>query len=136
MYERILIPTDGSENVVHAVENGIAIAEQFGATVYAFAVVPYVVTRDHIRYDPEAVAERGVEDIQEQCDKKGIDVITEVRKGEPFEEILAYSDENDIDVIVMGTHGRTGLDHVLIGSTAERVVRHAPIPVLTVRSKE
>nr|WP_306060130.1 universal stress protein [Natronococcus sp. AD5] len=64
-----------------------------------------------------------------------MDAITEIRKGEPSQEILAYSEENDIDVIVGGTHGRSGLDHVTIGSVAERVVRGAPIPVLTVRSE-
>ncbi|WP_254525959.1 universal stress protein [Natrinema caseinilyticum] len=135
MYERVLIPTDGSENVAHAVENGIAIADQFGASVHALSVVPYVVTRDHIRYYPEEHAEHAVEDVEQQCHEKGVDVVTETRKGEPAQEILEYSEENNIDIIVMGTHGRSGFDHVLIGSVAERVVRHATIPVLTVRSK-
>ena len=54
--------------------------------------------------------------------------------GSPWSQICAYAGDNEVDLIVMATHGRTGLPHLFIGSTAERVVRHAPCPVLTVRS--
>ena len=55
------------------------------------------------------------------------------REGEPFVEIIRRARKDSVDLIVMGTHGRTGLDHVLFGSTAEKVVRKSPCPVLTVR---
>ena len=136
MYEHILIPTDGSENVAQAIDNGVAIATQFDATVHALSVVPYVVTRDRLRYDPETEAERAVETVEQRCTEEGVDVSTAIRKGSPPEEVLAYSKDNDIDVIVMGTHGRSGLEHAIIGSVAERVVRKSTIPVLTVHPKD
>ncbi len=136
MYEHILIPTDGSENVAQAIDNGIAIADEFGATVHALSVVPYVVTRDRLRHDPEAEAERAVEAIEQRCNEAGVDVSTEVRTGNPPEEVLAYSEDHDIDVIIMGTHGRSGLEHAIIGSVAERVVRRSTVPVLTVRPED
>lgn len=60
-------------------------------------------------------------------------MLTEVVEGNPHEKILEYVSEHDIDMVVMGTHGRTGLDRALMGSVAERVVRRSPVPVLTVR---
>ena len=133
MFERILIPTDGSENVADAIEKGVAIATQFDASVHALSVVPHVVTRDRLRYDPETAAADAVEAVEKRCREEGLDVRTETRKGNAPQEILVYSQENEIDLIVMGTHGRTGLNHAIIGSVAERVVRNSSIPVLTVR---
>jgi universal stress protein A len=59
-----------------------------------------------------------------------------VIRGLPYEEILKFVKENNIDLIVIGTHGRTGIDRVIFGSTAQRVVRHSPCPVLTVKAKK
>jgi len=59
-----------------------------------------------------------------------------IRKGEPFSEVVQAARKEEIDLIVMGTHGKTGLSHALMGSTAERVVRLAPCPVLAIRSPE
>lgn len=67
---------------------------------------------------------------------KGIEVSVEIRMGRPFSEITEVAAEMNVDVIILATHGYTGLKHVLLGSTAERVVRHAPCPVLTVRVPE
>lgn len=63
----------------------------------------------------------------------GVSVVREIRVGTPFVEIVRYAKSSDVDLIVIGTHGRSGLAHVLLGSTAERVVRKAPCPVLSVR---
>ena len=63
-------------------------------------------------------------------------VVTEVAMGRPFMEIIRYAREQEIDLIVIGTHGRSGLQHALLGSVAEKVVRKAPCPVLTIRDPE
>ena len=62
-------------------------------------------------------------------------VVRETAHGSPYPEIVKYAKDNDIDVIAIGTHGRTGLSHVLMGSVAENVVRHAPCPVLIIRKE-
>jgi nucleotide-binding universal stress UspA family protein len=136
MYERLLISTDGSENMERVIKSGITIADQLGVPVHALSVIPNVVTRDHLAYDPETAAENAVEELEQKCRERGIAVDTEIRKGDPVEEILNCSEENNIDIIILGTHGRTGLDHAVIGSVAEQVVRRAPVPVMTVRSEK
>jgi nucleotide-binding universal stress UspA family protein len=67
---------------------------------------------------------------------ENLTVVREIRQGSPFLEIIRYAKEKNIDLIVLGTHGRSGLAHVMLGSVAERVVRIAPCPVLTVRHPE
>jgi nucleotide-binding universal stress UspA family protein len=62
--------------------------------------------------------------------------VTAVRWGTPVEEIVAYAREASVDLIVIATHGRTGLSHVLLGSVAERMIREAPCPTLTIRSRD
>ena len=74
-----------------------------------------------------------VRDVEVAGTQAGLTVVTEVVEGNPHEEILEFVAEHDIDMVVMGTHGRTGLDRALMGSVAERVVRRSPVPVLTVR---
>lgn len=75
-----------------------------------------------------AVAEKG--------DERDIPVETDVRRGNPHREILDYADEHAVDLVVMGTHGRTGLDRYLLGSVTEKVVRLSNVPVLTVRATD
>lgn len=70
--------------------------------------------------------------IAKQANDSDIETETAVRRGNPHDDILTFAEENDIDVIVMGTHGRTGVKRALLGSVTEDVVRHSEIPVLTV----
>ena len=91
--------------------------------------------------DPERVgviAEHGETVVLDVADAVGDDVTVEtaVRSGNAYERILDYADEEDVDLVVMGTHGRTGVDRYLLGSVTEKVVRTADVPVLTVRAKE
>lgn len=118
-----------------AIESGITIADRLGASVHVLSVIPHVVTRDHLGHDPEAAAENAVEELERKCREMGVTVNTEIRKGDPVEEILNCSEENNIDIIILGTHGRTGLDHAVIGSVAEQVIRRTSVPVMTVRSE-
>ena len=135
MYQDVLIPTDGSDGTHQAIKHGIALALDLEATVHALSVVESAgaIARDQLRVDPETEAETALESVEEAAEGADLEVTSTTREGVPAEEILAYASENDVDMIVMATHGRTGLDHVLMGSVAEQVVRNASVPVVTVR---
>ena len=141
---RILFPTDFSDNSRAALPYACAFAEQFGAelhilnVMYEMAqVVPETGTFfttpvsniDEVRES----AERELANLPGPDWQKVANVVRATVPGTPFLEIIRYAREHDADLIVMGTHGRSGLAHVLLGSVAERVVRKAPCPVLTVR---
>ena len=140
MYERILVATDGSEGTGRTVEEALGLAELTGATLHALYVVD---TRDYNTLPEskwlsleDALVEQGqeaVEAVRERAATAGVDVETAVTHGLPHEEIVEYADAHDVDLIVMGTHGRSGLNHFLIGSVAEKVIRSANTPVHVVR---
>lgn len=141
-YDRILIPTDGSEAATAALEHGLAIAEQYDATIHALSVID--IGSLAVGYDGgaglptvieafEEGCEQAVGDVAARCEARDIDVVTDVVQGSPYRTIRDYVDDRDIDFVTMGTHGRTGLDRYLIGSVAERTVRTSDVPVLTVR---
>ncbi|SDK23695.1 universal stress protein [Natronorubrum texcoconense] len=133
MYDDVLIPTDGSDGTRQSITHGLTIAKRFDATIHALSIVPEG-PLGTLQNDAAApAAHRAVERVEVDAERGGVDVETAVEQGVPHEEILAYADENDIDMIVMGTQGRTGLDRVLVGSVTERVVRMADAPVVTVR---
>jgi nucleotide-binding universal stress UspA family protein len=143
---RILVPTDFSKSSQNALTYGVAFAARFGAELYLLHVV-----QDLALFIPEAVMVPPVVPPVEQfvsaarlalqravgdLDLSEVRITPEVAEGAPFEEIIRFARERDIDLIVMGTHGHTGLAHILMGSVAEKVVRRAPCPVLTVRHPE
>jgi nucleotide-binding universal stress UspA family protein len=144
---RILVPTDFSKYSMAAVTYGAALAEKFGAELYFLHVV-----QDLALFIPDAVAivppilppiEQFTQAAHEALDRlvhenklEHLSVQRLVREGNPFSEIIRFAKESDIDLIVMATHGHSGLAHVLLGSVTERVVRKAPCPVLTVRHPE
>ncbi|WP_236642424.1 universal stress protein [Salinigranum halophilum] len=142
-YDNVLLPTDGSEATLAAVEEAGHIAALSGATVHVLSVAD---TRNRFESPTAGLAvdaweqaehERAEAAIDRAVEALPDDVPTErvVRAGIPKTEVLDYVDETDVDLVVMGTHGRTGLDHYLIGSVTERVVRNSPVPVLTVRAE-
>lgn len=142
MFDRILVPTDGSDPAQSAVDMALDLADAHGATLHALFIVdqPTSVSGfgegysglDNLLDALEAEAHRVTDDIAEQASARGIETTTAVRRGNPHDDILAYATEQDVDVIVMGTHGRTGVKRALLGSVTENVVRHSEIPVLTV----
>ena len=137
MYNRILLPTDGSEGADKAVEHALSLAEKYDAELHVLNVVDVrsQSTTDmwtNVIGELEEAGEELTEDIVEEAEERGIDAKPEVIKGIPSREIVSHADEDDIDLIVMGTHGRTGLNRVLVGSVAEKVVRTADMPVMTV----
>lgn len=137
MYDDILLPTDGSEAAEAAVEHAIRLARAFDATVHVLSVVEPIPA---VEMDAAMVHERLRESAQlaadsasEQLEAAGVAHESSVRDGSAHRSILAEADEVGADLVVMGTHGRTGVGRVLLGSVTERVVRNADAPVLTVR---
>jgi nucleotide-binding universal stress UspA family protein len=143
-YDEVLIPTDGSEPAAMAIDHGLAIAQKTGARIHAVNIVdvgdvavspnytPPTEVIEHLESEGEAATDR----IATQARARGLDAIIEVREGFPASDLLDYADEHDIDLITMGTTGRTGLNRYLLGSTTERIIRHAEIPVLAVNARE
>lgn len=136
----ILVAVDFSEYARAALDYAAFLAESFGATLtLVHSVEPYI-------YPEDLSAGRTLEDVQDaaanDCKiklkelalsvREGIPSSTVVTMGTPWHQIVAMAKSWNADIIVIGTHGRTGLKHVLMGSTAERVVRHAHCPVLVV----
>ncbi|WP_338034242.1 universal stress protein [Halosimplex carlsbadense] len=120
-------------------------AEATDATLHALSVVGSGgvyrdIDRAGVEWGPllQAVrtgGEAAIRDIERRADDAGVEFVGEIRDGDAvYREIDDYAAENDVDLIVMGTHGRRGLDKWLLGSVTERVVRTAEIPVLTVRT--
>ena len=138
MHETILLPTDGSDVTEPAVAHAIQLAQSEGATLHVLHVVDTSVLpldrHSRSAYDGmEAAGRDSVEAIRDRAQDVGIHSVSAVRMGTPHREILDYADENEVDIVVMGTHGRTGLQRSLLGSVTERVVRLSDVPVLTVR---
>lgn len=141
MYEDILVPTDGSKGTDDAVEHALDIADKYGATVHALYVVntsaystlPADSNWESITAALEEEGEQATGEIAGRVEETHVDTVTAVEDGVPHKKIMSYADENEIDMIVMGTHGKTGLDRLLLGSVTEKIVRTSEIPVLTVR---
>lgn len=140
MYDRILVPTDGSDGVDRVLDEAVELAELTGATIHGLYVVD---ARDYstlpeakwlsIAEELESAGERALETVTERAEAAGVDVETDIDRGVPHEQILDTASETDADIVAMGTHGRSGLNRFLLGSVTEKVVRGADVPVLVVR---
>ncbi|WP_411964726.1 universal stress protein [Haloferax sp. YSMS24] len=141
MYETILVPVDGSAPSELAVEQATNLAKTLGATVHVLYVVDERVlhaTQLDAGGLVRAYEEEGEKIVSEEAEvaqAADVDVVTAVEHGSPHRAILRYADEHDVDLIVMGTHGRRGLERYLIGSVTERVLRMTDVPILTIRGK-
>ena len=144
MYDAVLVPTDGSEGTARTLDHAISVATDNDATVHVLSVVDRRIYLAADKEDQDDVlatltedAEAAVADAGERAREAGLDVVTEVRDGIPYREILRYTDEAGIDLVTIGTHGRTGRDRLAnMGSVTERVVKNAPVPVLVVNIGE
>lgn len=139
MYDTVLVPTDGSPGTARVLTHAIELAERFDATLHGLYVLD--VGEAGVDVDPagerigeplSALAEPALQRIVTRGDDAEIETEATTRHGTPHEEIVEYVEKAGIDVVVMGTHGRSGVRRVLLGSVTERVVRLAPVPVLTV----
>jgi nucleotide-binding universal stress UspA family protein len=142
---RILSATDFSTNAKLALEYACGLADKFQAELHILHVLPVIVNQ--LVADPYAAyglpadfedrvrasAEKALSELPDPSWAGHPCVVRELRRGSPFVEIVQYARENHMDLIVLGTHGRSGLTHMLLGSVAERVVRTAGCPVLTIR---
>jgi nucleotide-binding universal stress UspA family protein len=139
---KILVPTDFSDHSDQALRWGASLAEKYGALMVLLHVIPPAMEEvsthgsasEEIIMELEAKVEARLYEIAltDLDDTRPVDV--KIAVGKPAEEILRVAGEEAIDLIVMGTHGHTGIAHVLLGSTAETVLRTAPCPVFTVRA--
>lgn len=143
-YERVLLPTDGSPPAEAAVPHAVAFAELADAEVHVLNVVDVSDTTgggtatvatdlaDQFRREGQRATERVADRVREA----GLTATTAVREGFPARDVLSYAADNDVDLVAMGTHGRTGVSRFLLGSTTERAIRHADVPVLAVNTRE
>jgi nucleotide-binding universal stress UspA family protein len=145
-FKKILYATDFSESSEPAADYACYLAKLAGASIHVIHVISELTNHRNTMIQPEAfeILEKEVEihaikDMEAFCRKKFDDEVpysTETVIGTPFQQILRKADEIEADLIVLGTHGRTGIEHVIVGSTAERIVRRAKIPVLTVKHQK
>ena len=138
--ETILVPIDFSEPANQALRYACELAVRFKARLFLLNVVqplavdvPYAGAMSDELLHPETGARNQLDELEVPQSEKIESIEREVRSGPPFVEIVRYARERNVDLIVMGTHGRSGLSHALLGSVAEKVVRKASCPVLTVR---
>lgn len=142
MYDRILVPTDGSETAEQAFEHALDLAKTYDAELHVINVVD--ISSLAGEFEPVTIVdeledhgEQVTSTLAERAEEAGIDhVETAVAEGIPHKLILEYVGENDVNLVVLGTHGRTGLDRYLLGSVTEKVVRQSDAPVLTVRKTD
>lgn len=144
MYDDILLPTDGSSGTVTALDHALAVADSTDATVH----VLYVVDKRHamaaaddtkaeIRQSLEEEASRAVDEAAVRLQDEGVSCETTILEGIPHKTICDFAEDEDVDIVVMGTHGKTGPEQIAtLGSTTERVVKNADAPVLVVDLSE
>jgi len=145
-FSNILVPVDFSPVSKRVIAHAVSIAKRFDAAVHvvhAFELPPplrpdLTVWSGDFRATLEKQGhDEGVRTLRTLLDDRdfaGVPITTEVKPGHPYDVILASAEARKSDLIVMGTHGRTGLSHLVMGSVAEKVVQHAPCPILTIRA--
>ncbi|OGW53013.1 MAG: hypothetical protein A2Z60_00070 [Nitrospirae bacterium RIFCSPLOWO2_02_42_7] len=139
-FGKILFPTDFSESAENASRYALSLAKKYGSKVYVIHVIePFTYTTEFgldfsaQLKEMEASARRLLDDVAASIKKTNLDVESVLITGEPFVEIIKYARKEQVDLIVMATHGRSGIEHMLMGSVAEKVVRKSPCPVLTIK---
>jgi universal stress protein A len=149
IFKRILVPIDFSEHSKKTVSCAMSLASRDDAIVHllhVFQISDYVVTpfarrkqqTDQVKSQidiAEQAARESLGAFEQQFQNRGIKVEAYIRVGYPFDEIVAMAQHFNVDLIVIGAHGCSGITRLLVGSTAERVVEHAPCPVLVVKER-
>jgi nucleotide-binding universal stress UspA family protein len=143
-FKHILCAVDFSPTSRHALEYAVALAGRLGAAVEVLHIhqaPAYAMPDGAFELPPDLLADL-TEQLQSHLDEfvksvpqTGVTISASLREGAPYEEIVRTAKERAADMIVIGTHGRTGFSHLLMGSVAERVVRSSEVPVVTVRTQ-
>jgi len=147
-YKKVLFCTDFSENADYAFEFAYGIAKRDKGLLYILHIIPYnsnqayaesFITTEDLRKIQMAVEEDTANNYKERYEKKienevSYEFVT--KSGREDDEILTFAKQENVDIIVMGTHGRTGIEHVFFGSVAEKVLRHSPFPVFVIPCKK
>ncbi len=138
----ILVPTDFSEYSRQALSYAETVAKTFDAKIVLIHVIDTVsyAVSESVQWNEvyarlEATVQPMLDGLIREAEKSGVAAESRLTQGVPYDQIVKTAENVHADLIVMATHGRTGMRHVLLGSVAERVVRLAPCPVLTVRSQ-
>ncbi|CUU03934.1 Nucleotide-binding universal stress protein, UspA family [Candidatus Kryptobacter tengchongensis] len=143
--KKILLPTDLSPASISAFKYAKSLAEKYGASIYVLHVLENIpilaihaldLTLERIEKNMAENAKIQLEKIVKENLKTKNKVQIFIRKGVVDEEIVKFADEKKVDLIVMGTHGRTGIEYTILGSIAEKIVRRAKCPVLTVKPEK
>jgi len=147
-YKKVLFCTDFSENADYAFDFAYGIAKRDEGLLYILHIIPYnshqafaesFINTEDLKKIQKAVEEDIANNYNERYEKKiknGIPYEFVTKSGREDEEILTFAKQEHVDIIVMGTHGRTGIEHVFFGSVAEKVLRHSPFPVFIIPCKK
>ncbi|GAD53348.1 universal stress protein [Halarchaeum acidiphilum MH1-52-1] len=144
MYDTVLVPTDGGDAAADGVEHAFDLAAAHDASVHVLSVAaPGMETVaigggsvGSMAAANQAASERTADEVVAAAEERGIEATRSVESGLPHRVILSHVRRHDADVVVMGTHGRTGITRALTGSVTERVIRHADVPVIAVRAQD
>ena len=143
LFKKILIATDGSEYTKRAIDYGVDLTKSTGAKLYAiyvidtaaFASIPMDAAWESMYGLLKQEGDEATKYVEDRTLDGGLEIERLTVEGHPADEITKFAEKNSIDLIVMGTLGKSGLDRFLLGSVAEKVVRTSKIPVLVVRGK-
>ena len=141
MYKKIVLAVDGSEASSNAVKHAVELAKNNKGTLIVLYVIPPIDVTDIETFKPETLhdglkreGEKILSELKDRAGKEGVNVQTRIEDGIPDEKICEVAGESDADIIIMGSHGRTGFGKVFIGSVTERVISKEKCrPVLVVR---
>ena len=144
-FRKILIATDGSKYSNAAASEAVAIAKRCGASLIAASVVPYEsisplgIVHSEMQWEliieeSRKAAESNIKNVKEIAEKEDVKIEELILEGRPYEAIINAAKEKGVDLIVVGSHGRTGLDRLLMGSVTERIIGHADCAVLVVKA--
>lgn len=140
LFRKVLIATDGSEYTKKAVDYGIELANNTGAklhTIYvidtrAYGSIPLSSTMEYAYSLLRQEGDMAIKYVADKAEAAGLEVEGIIAEGHPADEIIKYAEKNSIDIIVMGTLGKSGLERFLLGSVADKLIRNSRIPVIAV----